>query len=209
MTAGVIILTGSQGWNLCPKDGTVWTVNQGGEFRKTDMIFFMDRALYKATDINDPEAVDLLSKRTHGCLIRNEDIERSVMKVIREDPDVSVMTTIPFDDIPNNIVYPLDEVVEMFGIDFFGNSIDYMIAYALYKGYDDIHTYGINLGTESESKYEKSPTSFWAGMTMGLGCRFTIHGSLSLLLRTENGELYGYPTKQWIERDKGMQIKRN
>ena len=192
------------GWHLCPEDGETWTVNLGCLFRKTDMMFYMDRALYKDTDPQNEDEVSLLEKRISCQIGSIEHIEESVMRVSREE-QIPIVTTRPFSDIANNIVFPLEEIVEEYGSDCFGNSADYMTAYALYKGYNDIHYYGVNLGDDFKSKYEKSPMSFWVGVAMGLGCRVSIHGSMSKLLRTESGELYGYGKPQWIQRDKGMQ----
>ena len=194
------------GWDLCPKEGEVWTVNKGCVHRDTSLIFFMDRALLYDTDIDDPEAVEELEKRVSCPLYSLETVEHFVMRVVREE-NTPVVTTRAFDDIPNNIVFPLEEVVEKYGSDYFGNSIDYMIAYALYTGYDDIHLYGVNMGSHFTSKYEKSPLSFWIGMAMGLGCRISVHGALSEVLVVEGGYLYAYDKKQWIQRDKGMQRK--
>ena len=194
------------GWDLCPKEGEVWTVNKGCVHRDTSLIFFMDRALLYDTDIDDPEAVEELEKRVSCPLYSLETVEHFVMRVVREE-NTPVVTTRAFDDIPNNIVFPLEEIVEKYGSDYFGNSLDYMIAYALYTGYDDIHLYGVNMGSHFTSKYEKSPLSFWLGMAMGLGCRISVHGALSEVLVVEGGYLYAYDKKQWIQRDKGMQRK--
>ena len=194
------------GWDLCPKEGEVWTVNKGCVHRDTSLIFFMDRALLYDTDIDDPEAVEELEKRVSCPLYSLETVEHFVMRVVREE-NTPVVTTRAFDDIPNNIVFPLEEIVKKYGSDYFGNSLDYMIAYALYTGYDDIHLYGVNMGSHEISKYEKSPLSFWLGMAMGLGCRISTHGALSEVLVVEGGYLYAYDKKQWIQRDKGMQRK--
>ena len=194
------------GWDLCPKEGEVWTVNKGCVHRDTSLIFFMDRALLYDTDIDDPEAVEELEKRVSCPLYSLETVEHFVMRVVREE-NTPVVTTRAFDDISNNIVFPLEEVVEKYGSDYFGNSIDYMIAYALYTGYDDIHLYGVNMGSHFTSKYEKSPLSFWIGMAMGLGYKVSVHGALSEVLIVDGGKLYAYDKKQWIQRDKGMQRK--
>ena len=194
------------GWGLCPYEGEIWTVNRSCLFRKSSLIFYVDRGLLKDTDKNDPEAVAFLEKCISNDLDSLERVEDVVMRVVKEEGS-PVITTREFDDIPECIAYPLGEIVEKYGCDCFGNSTDFMVAYALYMGYTDINLYGINMDKDNQRGYEKAPLSFWLGMAMGDGCKITIHGKISELLVTDTGYIYGYGKKQWIQRDKGMQRK--
>ena len=89
-------------------------------------------------------------------------------------------------------VFPLKEICERFKTKYFSNTICYMIAYALYLGYERIYFYGVDMkwdiigdwekehGTvdgifiykdvlNEWRKEEKSGVSFWFGIATGMG----------------------------------------
>ena len=45
-------------------------------------------------------------------------------------------------DLKNQIIYPLEEIIEKFGIEYFTCSQAYILALALYEGYEKIHLAG-------------------------------------------------------------------
>ncbi len=81
--------------------------------------------------------------------------------------------------------YPLDAVIDKFKIDYFGSSIDYMLALALFEGFTDFHLYGINMELEKEYAYQKPSGDFWLGYIMGMGGKVKIYGKFSALLKTK------------------------
>lgn len=50
-----------------------------------------------------------------------------------------------YPDIPNSVAFPLQEIADYFGYDYFTNTISYMIAHAIYEGYEEIHIYGVDM----------------------------------------------------------------
>lgn len=100
--------------------------------------------------------------------------------------------------------YPLEEVIGEFDTDYFGNTVDYAVALALYKGYDSIDMYGVNMETESEYFYQKPSLDFWCGVAKGRGVTLRIFGERSSLMRTKDKKLYGYDRLQKINKEKGM-----
>jgi hypothetical protein len=104
------------------------------------------------------------------------------------------------------MAFPLEDLKDFFSLnnggtlDYFGNSIDYMLAYAIYQGYDHIHTYGVNMCYGTEYVWEKPATTFWIGLALGLGLKVSIHGSKSELLKTGDGKLYAYGNTQEMSR---------
>lgn len=100
---------------------------------------------------------------------------------------------VPYVDLTN---YPLGEIVDRFGVDYFSNTVDYALALAIYEGFTEIDLYGVNMAFESEYEYEKPGVEFWVGMAMGHGIEVTVHGNESTILKTRDGKLYGYGTKQ-------------
>ena len=91
--------------------------------------------------------------------------------------------------------YPLQEVIEFFGDDYFSNTIDYMIALAIYKGATEIDIYGVNM-LGDQYLFEKPGVEYWRGQAMGRGIKVTVHGKQSLVGKTPDGLLYGYDVPQ-------------
>lgn len=51
--------------------------------------------------------------------------------------------------------YPFDEVIELVGGKYFNNSISYMIAYAILKGYKEIELYGMRFEHDKKEREEE------------------------------------------------------
>ena len=99
---------------------------------------------------------------------------------------------VPFIGLQN---YPLDDVVAYFGSDYFGSTVDYAIALAVFRGFTEIDIYGVNL-IDDEYAYQKPSMEYWIGMARGRGVKVTVNGSYTKLLKTRDGKLYGYDTEQ-------------
>jgi len=95
--------------------------------------------------------------------------------------------------------YPLQKMIDYYGVDFFSSSVDYAMALAIYQNPAEIHLYGVNLGTDSEYAYQRPGCHFWIGQAMGRGIDVKIHGDSSLM-RNKNDELYGYYAKQDLDK---------
>ena len=92
--------------------------------------------------------------------------------------------------------YPIDEIKEFFKTDYFSNSIDYMIALAIYEGATSIDLYGVNMTAATEWAYQKPGVDYWCGQAMGRGIEVNVYGMVSIIMKTCDGLLYGYLTKQ-------------
>lgn len=90
--------------------------------------------------------------------------------------------------------YPYDEIVSRFGIDYFSNTIAYMIALAVYEGYERIRLYGVDMALE-EYKREMPSVEFWLGVAVGQGIKVEI-GQGSSLFKTKTGRRYGECVKE-------------
>ena len=89
--------------------------------------------------------------------------------------------------------YPIDEITDHFKTRFFGNSICYMIAYALYMGYERIVLWGCNIkpGPADEPIVKNHPgIEFWIGYAMGAGVEVQVQGN-SYIMSLKQGR-YGY-----------------
>jgi hypothetical protein len=90
--------------------------------------------------------------------------------------------------------YPIKEVMARFDTDYFSSTLDYAIALALYRGYDEINLYGITM-TIADYSSLKCGCDFWCGYAKGLGVKVKVHGETTVM-RTTDGKLYGYDKPQ-------------
>ncbi|KKN00332.1 hypothetical protein LCGC14_1138870 [marine sediment metagenome] len=151
---------------LCPYDKETWGVNLVYRVAKRlDRLFIFDE-LYEGR--KDFSLEDL---RKLKCPIMHK----------RLRPDLNL----------NLEVYPIHEIIKKFNDDYFTNAICYMIAYALYLGYEKIDLYGIDHIIHQGYVMEKGGVEHWVGVAAGRGVEVMIpYGSA--LCKTKDGKLYGY-----------------
>jgi hypothetical protein len=109
-------------------------------------------------------------------------------------------------EIPNGIVYPLQAVTDfLFGINlmkggdpasFYSSSFDYMMALAIYEGFECIEIYGFEMGANTEYRYQREGASLFIGQAMGRGIQVKLQCNTALL----KGRKYGYEGGQMIFR---------
>lgn len=88
-------------------------------------------------------------------------------------------------------IYPFEDIKAKFRTDYFSSSIAYMIAYALYYGYEKIWLYGVEFDSFNfEYEQEKAGTEYWIGMARGLGAEVIIPKGV-YLAETWTGRPYG------------------
>lgn len=80
-----------------------------------------------------------------------------------------------FDDIPNSIKFPLDEVVKSFQFgEYMTNSVSYMIALAILEGYQEISVYGVDMAVGGEYVEQRPSCEYWLGIAAGRGIKLYI-----------------------------------
>ena len=94
----------------------------------------------------------------------------------------------PFTEVPNCVLYPIDEVLHNVGRPYFTSSVSYMLGLALLEGFDKIEVYGIDMGTSTEYAYQKAGTEYLLGMAEGRGIEVFVPKESKLL----HAGLYGY-----------------
>ena len=90
--------------------------------------------------------------------------------------------------------YPFSDIVKKYGVGYFSNSIAFMIAYAMYNDFKEIHIWGAPLDSQAEYIFEKAGVEYWIGYAMGLGVKVVVHG-LSTIMRTKDDKVYGWDKK--------------
>ena len=121
----------------CPFDAEVWSVNNGwiqvaklnGHINK---IFLAHKQVYKdGKAVFDWDSLNQLA-----------------------DLGVEIFNTHRVKRLKSKL-YPLKRIAEKFNCDYFSNTICYMLAYALDKGYRKIRLYGIDMRETGEYALEK------------------------------------------------------
>lgn len=86
-----------------------------------------------------------------------------------------------FDDIPTSVAYPLDEVIQTIGRDYFASSFAFMIALAIHEKVDQIGVWGVDLNTYEEYAYQRPNAEYLLGIAKGKGIKVKVPPNTSLL----------------------------
>lgn len=162
----VSIIGKGKGWNLAPLTGQTWGITQ----------LILRRSVSRVIDMNDYSLWGPDEAR---------DAKKARLKASAEGS--------PYIDRGN---YPLRDIVEYFGTDYFSNTVDYALALAIFEGFKEIDLYGVNMANGTEYAYQKPGVDFWCGMAMGKGVKVRVFGEHSTIMKTRDGKLYGYGTPQ-------------
>ena len=120
-------------------------------------------------------------------LQKNEKIPVYMLDV---DPDVPASIKYPLEDISYTLLH---DFYQGRGTDikhrqYFTSSIAYALALAIYKGYETILVYGIEMSSNTEYIYQRDCVAFWVGIALGRGIEVKFHGGDAIFDRP----LYGY-----------------
>lgn len=175
----VALIGKGPGKELAPKVGSgivTWGVNDIVGFRECDVCFFMDKVLLQGSQMD------------------------KIIKTSVNKTKTRTYCTEHFPDIPTSVPYPLGEVEERFGVDYWSDSCCYMIALALLDGFETISLYGFNYSFGGNYEFEKPGVMFWLGVALGLGVTVNTIGDACDLYRTKDGKRYAYQTSQELDR---------
>ena len=111
-----------------------------------------------------------------------------------------------YDDIPNSVKYPVDEVLQFVhdkGLKlifpdnteivnrYVTNTISWMFLYAWYSGFKEIAIYGVDLAQNEEYAYQRPNLEYYIGAAQALGIRVVMPATCDLL---KAFSLYGFET---------------
>lgn len=101
-------------------------------------------------------------------------------------------------------MYPLKTILKRFKRDYFSDTLAYMLAYAIYKGYTKVYFPGCDMHTASEYMQEKGGIEYWMGRAEERGIELVLCEGSSLL-KTATGHPYGtnIPQKIYYMDNKG------
>ncbi len=101
-------------------------------------------------------------------------------------PPIKITSFQPYADIK----YPIQEILDKYGSKYFTNTISYMIALAMYEGFEKIRMYGVDAPFGGVYFLEKSGIEYWTGRAQQAGIKVEICEG-SHVCRTKTGQLYG------------------
>jgi len=91
---------------------------------------------------------------------------------------------------PSVRAFPIDELVEQLGRDYFTSTVAYALAFALAQpDVAEIALFGIDLAHDTEYAEQQPCAAYWAGRAEGIGIRLTVHRDSALL---KGRYRYGY-----------------
>jgi hypothetical protein len=100
--------------------------------------------------------------------MKNEVIILGTGKLGKYILDAPVLTRDSLSEIP------VDMVADTLGFDYFGPPESYLIAFAIYMGYEKIRIYGVNFDNRENFDDDKSHIAFWLGYANGRGIEYEI-----------------------------------
>lgn len=130
---------------------------------------------------------------------------RLCIKYANDNPDMEFYTLFHWDRIPHSKEYPLQEIVNHFGICYFNSTLDFMVAHAIYSGATELSFYGVNMTQKEEYISQKPGVEFWIGVALGKGIKVNLQYDYTSLFRSKvwngnefvYGEIYGYYIPQF------------
>lgn len=107
-----------------------------------------------------------------------------------------VVTRNEHPELPESDCYPLTEVMEHFGMDmpYFTCTAAYMLAHAIYEGYEHIHLHGMyHVADSLEYMHHKPCIEYWTGIAIGRGVKVEMDDQTAIGKPLSwQSPLYGY-----------------
>ncbi|MBA7574392.1 hypothetical protein ES708_16198 [subsurface metagenome] len=121
-------------------------------------------------------------------------------KIIEEanEKGFPVYTLGKYEELKNNIPYPIKEVIKEFNIAYFLTNISYMLALAIMQKPKDLYLFGVDMDFGTGREYmqnEKGCLEFWLGMAIGRKIQFHLSKGSTLVRRKGRGNYYGMVAK--------------
>lgn len=167
MTKEVILLGGADSMNLCPYDcAEIWTVNNlYKKVKKLTKLFIIHNQVYEAGGLPHYDWID--------------------MNLASIKDNFEIWSTHRINMLQSKR-YPMPEIVLKYNTTYFTSSICYMLAFALYRDFQKLRLYGIDM-TDPKYYSDRPGVEFWLGQAKGQGCQIEISAG-SALLRQSNVE---------------------
>lgn len=174
--------------DICKRQGgrskfcdEVWSINALGNVFDCDLIFHMD---------------DVRIQEIRAAAAPASNIA-AMLKWLKKSR-VPVVTSRPHEDYPALVEFPLEDVLNDLGHDYFNNTAAYAVAFAIHTGVTDLSLFGMDYTYENVHQAEKGRAcvEFWLGQAHARGLKIHLPKNTSLLdaNMSRAARLYGYDT---------------
>jgi hypothetical protein len=169
----------------------VWGLNDLYRFRAADDIQRWDRWF----EIHTPECIEQMGDAklaANAGRVALPSANEHYQTLASWGLELPVYMVSKVAEVPNSVAYPLEAILDEFSpcfmkrdrAKYFTNSISYMVALAIYEGFEEIHIYGVDMATNGvDTEYAKQRPSceFWLGVAVGRGIKIEIPDESDLL----------------------------
>lgn len=159
----------------------VWGINAVAGVILCDRVFHMD---------------DVRIQEVRAQALPESNIAR-MLEWLRVHPG-PVVTSRAHPDYPGLVEFPLEDVINNLGHDYFNSTAAYAVAYAIHLGVKRISLFGCDYTYPNAHDAEKGRAcvEFWLGVARARGINLTIAKTSSLMdaLHSRQERLYGYDT---------------
>jgi len=94
-----------------------------------------------------------------------------------------------YDDIPQSVPFPKQQIIDKFETNYFTNTISWEIALAMLIGVEEIGLWGVDMATDIEYASQRPSVEYFVGLARGAGIKVYIPPESDLL---KNAYLYGF-----------------
>lgn len=158
-----------------------WSINALGDVFACDLVFHMD---------------DIRIQEIRAAAKPDSNIAAMVRWI--KHSKVPVVTSRPHEDYPALVAYPLEDVLNDFGHDYFNNTAAYAIAFAIHTGATKISLFGMDYTYPNVHDAEKGRAcvEFWLGQAHARGIKINLPKTTTLMdaMYPRASRLYGYDT---------------
>ncbi len=166
-------------------DADIWGVNRCYKHQeKLDRLYFLDNL-----DVFEPEFAESVNAL-----------------------GIPVFCQKHYEEIEQSRPYPLDEVLQAFGVSYFTSTIAYMMAHAIKEGYKKIVLHQILSYPHAPDYMDQKPClDFWSGIAIAKGVQIVVTGSGSICKPFPwQAQRYGYEKDRMMIKhlmSKGMTLQ--
>ena len=189
MKKEVIILGKGSSENQAEYDCDVWVVNDAFgliDCKRLDRIFYFDKHFVGDWFESGEGIVGDLKHKIHWVKQASYFRMGSLYQITDEllNKTGAIITTFHKPNVKNYEEYPLKEIISKFKIEYFTDSVAYMVAFAIFNGYEKIKMRGCDYiwGDEIHSG-KRDCVEFWLGVAKGRGIEVDVGKGSTLLQR--------------------------
>jgi hypothetical protein len=190
----VTIIGCATGWENAPSSGECWGITNIVLRRDVTAAFDIHDLSWGVQDWYTHYGIWIYEHMGRNSMVAKAQKRVEQMPYVFErinELKIPLYSTSTYPDVPTSVAYPIDEIRAHFATDLFASTFDYVIAKAIYDGYERIDLYGLKMSMSEEYAHQLLSANHWIGVAKGRGIEVNVHGD-SYLLKNRRGIMYGY-----------------